>query len=226
MGESVRIIPARAGFTVWRSTWAGILRDHPRSRGVYGGRRGRSEGGLGSSPLARGLPKAWVSGAETIWIIPARAGFTTSSSSRRSPSSDHPRSRGVYRERIAGYVEQSGSSPLARGLPHERFPAPPAAGIIPARAGFTRAPNSATWSLPDHPRSRGVYPADRPRRQHRQGSSPLARGLLRVLHRNLLLGGIIPARAGFTLPITLIAGWFRGSSPLARGLRASAPRRR
>ena len=51
-------------------------RDHPRSRGVYkvyGG--GVSEKG-GSSPLARGLPRAEGRGRLRPRIIPARAGFT------------------------------------------------------------------------------------------------------------------------------------------------------
>ena len=73
---------------------------------------------------------------------------------------------------------RSGSSPLARGL----LAAPPGhdveAGIIPARAGFTRHRPVVRSGRRDHPRSRGVY---------------VARG------QGLLVGqGIIPARAGFT----------------------------
>ena len=58
-GEYVtRIIPARAGFTI---IWTGDrepVEDHPRSRGVYGGRPVFVGMPRGSSPLARGLRKS------------------------------------------------------------------------------------------------------------------------------------------------------------------------
>ena len=70
---------------------------------------------------------------------------------------DHPRSRGVYTHQPNREEREMGSSPLARGLrlyaPHTRD----RAGIIPARAGFTRRPRIIL---------RGII-----------GSSPLARGL-------------------------------------------------
>ena len=113
----VRIIPARAGFTLSPPTTSptpagssplarGLRRpgrrrssdapDHPRSRGVYAT---RSMGGAisrGSSPLARGLRPAPRARGPARWIIPARAGFTDRT--RRGPliCRDHPRSRGVY----------------------------------------------------------------------------------------------------------------------------------
>ena len=70
---------------------------------------------------------------------------------------DHPRSRGVYEYGDPkGYVE-SGSSPLARGLPEATKANIKDTRIIPARAGFT--PDRAQHQQPDqdHPRSRGVY---------------------------------------------------------------------
>ena len=91
-----RIIPARAGFTVYTAMGAFITADHPRSRGVYLGKgtvMGRPDG---SSPLARGL---LIDSTETDaknGIIPARAGFTWRTTRNRFPPSDHPRSRGVY----------------------------------------------------------------------------------------------------------------------------------
>ena len=133
---------------------------------------------------------------------------------------------------------ESGSSPLARGLPG---PAPECAGgrrIIPARAGFTPTAPGLTRFARDHPRSRGVYPTISPHGRNAPGSSPLARGLLCYTPASDRYSRIIPARAGFT-------GWngarhqgrpdhprsrgvygeadqfprFRtGSSPLARGL--------
>ena len=90
----------------------------------------------------------------------------------------------------------------------------------------------------DHPRSRGVYPARVLAVAEIAGSSPLARGLLKRKHGEILLERIIPARAGFTgkvghgtrpdpdhprsrgvyYPLLSTEKVGRGSSPLARGL--------
>ena len=55
LSEEVRIIPARAGFTIIASTVDLELPDHPRSRGVYVVTSGKGTDFMGSSPLARGL---------------------------------------------------------------------------------------------------------------------------------------------------------------------------
>ena len=117
MGRKDRIIPARAGFT--RSSRASSARstDHPRSRGVY-------------------HRIIWRPGASRR-IIPARAGFTVRPREAPAQGPDHPRSRGVYMSRRRKSTPVIGSSPLARGLLAEPLTAAQAAGIIPARAGFT-----------------------------------------------------------------------------------------
>ena len=131
------IIPARAGFTGYRSTAGRRRSDHPRSRGVYAlpVRLGPRLGG--SSPLARGLRVLHHVERRHPRIIPARAGFTRERRRRHPRGADHPRSRGVYYHEIAHETVDQGSSPLARGL----LPAPRRVGqfegIIPARAGFT-----------------------------------------------------------------------------------------
>ena len=273
------IIPARAGFTrrcpMRPSSWG----DHPRSRGVYGMAGGEPVPPSGSSPLARGLQwerqgKYWRKG-----IIPARAGFTSSSPGMGASAKDHPRSRGVYGIAIPALDPLPGSSPLARGLPKPRrrarkgfrdhprsrgvyITAPlslpqvvgssPLArglqrnsarrarddGIIPARAGFTVMSAGRRAHRADHPRSRGVYIVNCGLGHSQIGSSPLARGLLLGTTQQVVLPGIIPARAGFTFygggpglrlgdhPRSRGVYWrssFRfslrkGSSPLARGL--------
>ena len=91
-----RIIPARAGFTRRAAIISRARSDHPRSRGVYTTDPCGSKLRGGSSPLARGLlPHAGDDGGGG-GIIPARAGFTGTSSPTPSPARDHPRSRGVY----------------------------------------------------------------------------------------------------------------------------------
>ena len=72
---------------------------------------------LGSSPLARGLPKANVSETVRGRIIPARAGFTLWKFYTAPYMWDHPRSRGVYFQFKISANACTGSSPLARGLP-------------------------------------------------------------------------------------------------------------
>ena len=197
-GHGSGIIPARAGFTERAAVRQAMLRDHPRSRGVYviPGRVGGTE--LGSSPLARGLLAAggniWLRGG----IIPARAGFTFGWELAGSGAWDHPRSRGVYGEGFEQAVSDGGSSPLARGLRLRAGGRDTGARIIPARAGFTRRDGWSRRGRRDHPRSRGVYGGEMAAHTHLWGSSPLARGLLAGGHEPAAATGIIPARAGFT----------------------------
>ena len=154
---------------------------------------------MGSSPLARGLHLVQVRGRALERIIPARAGFTP----RRPPwptrPRDHPRSRGVYCGAGSSAVRGRGSSPLARGLQGFRIRIATQRRIIPARAGFTRRSRARSAATADHPRSRGVYDPGVQGRRPDRGSSPLARGLRWLAGAHGGAGGIIPARAGFTL---------------------------
>ena len=151
-------------------------------------------------------------------IIPARAGFTATSSFRPPSPPDHPRSRGVYGP-VALVVEfVLGSSPLARGLPPSLGERVDSWGIIPARAGFTRQSSETASRGGDHPRSRGVYVSHEDMTMNEKGSSPLARGLPKHFHPWGRVPRIIPARAGFTHPLRPAADNVSGSSPLARGL--------
>ena len=171
-------------------------------------------------------------------IIPARAGFTVAVTPPHGPCGDHPRSRGVYSDSPRTPATLSGSSPLARGLLRLSGDDAGDVGIIPARAGFTFWPCASTCPAADHPRSRGVYPSSTASGASRTGSSPLARGLRASRLRGLIVGRIIPARAGFTGPHgrscrrrgdhprsrgvyldkRLTSSCTEGSSPLARGL--------
>mgnify|MGYP001641641936 CR=1 FL=1 len=193
-----RIIPARAGFTRRSCSRPCAFRDHPRSRGVYPGIRRPPTAAAGSSPLARGLLQT---GAQFLWstrIIPARAGFTKKREREKRSCWDHPRSRGVYSRSLLSSSLRGGSSPLARGLHHDRRSGPSGYRIIPARAGFTSSSLSSSNPEKDHPRSRGVYCQASSSAGRTVGSSPLARGLLAAGAAILTAAWIIPARAGFT----------------------------
>ena len=172
-------------------------------------------------------------------IIPARAGFTGTILTCAPSAGDHPRSRGVYPSLMLKVLARKGSSPLARGLQAYFQAARNVGRIIPARAGFTTHHPSRKHTIPDHPRSRGVYESKTIKPRRHAGSSPLARGL--PVDDNTLRRAfrIIPARAGFTKDKALrgaqnrdhprsrgvygvpgaACGVSGGSSPLARGLR-------
>ena len=153
----------------------------------------------GSSPLARGLPAADGRPPGFARIIPARAGFTGRTKSRRCAGRDHPRSRGVYRGRRRFYRAGRGSSPLARGLRQTHRPTPDLFRIIPARAGFTGPWCRRTVPCADHPRSRGVYYGPSTGSSHWRG--------------------IIPARAGFTATRPGL-GHLKADHPRSRGVYA------
>ena len=151
----------------------------------------------GSSPLARGLRhNDHVSGAQLT---------------------DHPHSRGVYGSGTFDHQEHIGSSPLARGLQGWDTWNAGGAGIIPARAGFTRLLALRPRPFRDHPRSRGVYLAEQVTCGDDLGSSPLARGLRREFYERVVDAGIIPARAGFTGPPRAGGGSGR-DHPRSRGV--------
>ena len=111
-----RIIPARAGFTPRSRICRTVVRDHPRSRGVYYTYLPMLSHAHGSSPLARGLPDMVIRSSYEHGIIPARAGFTRGPGPDAQGGRDHPRSRGVYSPDARLIAESAGSSPLARGL--------------------------------------------------------------------------------------------------------------
>ena len=214
-----RIIPARAGFTPRARSGSGSRWDHPRSRGVYPGSSGLGGCASGSSPLARGLQLTDLLLNPLERIIPARAGFTAYQWARLARRADHPRSRGVYAAQGQHLPIQGGSSPLARGLrnPYQRVL--PAAGIIPARAGFTAQQAGYPTGGADHPRSRGVYLYLSKQLVSCVGSSPLARGLRADQDEGGRARPDHPRSRGVYFMMRERIHSSAGSSPLARGLR-------
>ena len=199
----------------------------------------------GSSPLARGTHGRHCTRASERGLIPARAGNTCRLAHQCSYRRAHPRSRGEHQIFFTRNPGAPGSSPLARGtrqgLPLSALPP----GLIPARAGNTEPrvePGVNYWA---HPRSRGEHGRPQCRCCRCRGSSPLARGT-RVTTPSLLSpAGLIPARAGNTVPnhplktnnrahprsrgehmfdeYRDVCAW--GSSPLARGTPRHQPAR-
>ena len=133
----------------------------------------------------------------------------------------------------------NGSSPLSRGILWCATTHPSGPGIIPALAGNTPHRKTNTFPATDHPRSRGEYCSSRVLRIPRRVSSPLSRGILKIIRRRTPISGIIPALAGNTRRLTEPSPGMRdhprsrgeyelfqlspestpGSSPLSRGIR-------
>ena len=136
-----------------------------------------------------------------------------------------------------------GSSPLARGTHAGRAAGADEVRFIPARAGNTWAWPSTSSLSSVHPRSRGEHYLALIGSKPATGSSPLARGTLRVVARHEPEARFIPARAGNTIGASTAGRprpvhprsrgeHFRfaaaesssaGSSPLARGTRHRRP---
>ena len=175
------------------STWA-----HPRSRGENGEADREARGGPGSSPLTRGKrPHVHVRVLDH-GLIPAHAGKTSLSSSRRCINEAHPRSRGENGDRLLKGFGFFGSSPLTRGKLRQLGGRHVGGRLIPAHAGKTSIPANFKVSAKAHPRSRGENDPLTARLLAQMGSSPLTRGKREGLARGAQRNRLIPAHAGKT----------------------------
>ena len=118
------IIPACAGSTArfFRSsmnTW-----DHPRMRGEHSTLISTARSNRGSSPHTRGARRAPNRRYQTVRIIPAYAGSTTSKARMSAASRDHPRIRGEHSTRRSRLTRLRGSSPHTRGAHAGEEPQP------------------------------------------------------------------------------------------------------
>ena len=210
------LIPARAGSTLYSSSWFLSSWAHPRSRGEHMKSTMLAIIVLGSSPLARGAHARSGGRRPPRGLIPARAGSTTVRPRPTIFSRAHPRSRGEHPVRWQAQARVRGSSPLARGAPGVDVGNSRAQGLIPARAGSTagaRCLYHGTWA---HPRSRGEHQRTCSLLCASFGSSPLARGALSTHGNHLPSPGLIPARAGSTLFLGAACS-LAGAHPRSRG---------
>ena len=192
------IIPACAGSTA-RAPWCNWrLRDHPRMRGEHTSRLCSLWQSLGSSPHARGAPRACRHAACQAGIIPACAGSTSTPRWSATTRRDHPLMRGEHRSLQYITTEPVGSSPHARGAPGRPGREVRVEGIIPACAGSTRTTPQPEPCSGDHPRMRGEHVLTVGSNEYHVGSSPHARGALGGLANGGVHEGIIPACAGST----------------------------
>ena len=212
----VGLIPAYTGKTRGAGRVAPRPSAHPRSRGENNPNLLKEAPPVGSSPLTRGKRDRALEVLGPWRLIPAHAGKTRIRRPTSSLRSAHPRSRGENAREMTGLTQVQGSSPLTRGKLGEGRGGPGCQRLIPAHAGKTRAWSWCRWSPAAHPRSRGENLGDDDARQGEAGSSPLTRGKLQgrtCVRRSVRL---IPAHAGKTKDVSVIAPTTR-AHPRSRG---------
>ena len=198
---------------------------------------------MGSSPRGRGKPRTHGAHARADGLIPARAGKTHGLVTKASSKPAHPRAGGENPGAWWLPVVAGGSSPRGRGKLANAVPGASGKRLIPARAGKTLWPPSASSPSRAHPRAGGENKPSGALANIAYGSSPRGRGKRdhgRTAHRR---AGLIPARAGKTMcctryaedrgahpraggesslrPITILSP--AGSSPLGRGKPSETP---
>ena len=172
-----RFIPADAGNTSGRPSWAQSNTVHPRGCGEYVCRTISGRFAPGSSPRMRGIQPASTNRAIANRFIPADAGNTFSFSQQTLPKTVHPRGCGEY-ALLHGYRGQHrGSSPRMRGIPSTSVTRCRMSRFIPADAGNTYADQSPSGSAPVHPRGCGEYHCTAICAPLLPGSSPRMRGI-------------------------------------------------
>ena len=149
------LIPAHAGKTSTAPitgvrSWA-----HPRSRGENINAGSYLQTIEGSSPLTRGKRSAGGSRSLRGRLIPAHAGKTVRSGTRRRRAGAHPRSRGENSPASGPPSHRPGSSPLTRGKLYSMCACCSKVRLIPAHAGKTTDTRSTRARPRAHPRSRG-----------------------------------------------------------------------
>ena len=149
---------------------------HPRSRGEHLQMQAVREGGVGSSPLARGTWTFAHGSIPSLRLIPARAGNMPPAGYQAAANAAHPRSRGEHPACSWRCPPGRGSSPLARGTFDEGHLGGGAARLIPARAGNIPRQRHCPGLEAAHPRSRGEHRYGLVGTDTNAGSSPLARG--------------------------------------------------
>ncbi len=175
-GQSNRFIPARAGNRPEPQTWHSAHPVHPRACGEQLIAASPSFTARGSSPRVRGTAWRTMRRVASIRFIPARAGNSRHGSRLSKPRPVHPRACGEQRHTAPMTKPENGSSPRVRGTERLIGAGWGPVRFIPARAGNSNPPASASLCAPVHPRACGeqghlAHGVDAP-----PGSSPRVRG--------------------------------------------------
>ena len=194
------LIPARAGKTPCGPGGPRTWRAHPRACGENPRQPAVMTNKAGSSPRVRGKRPGLQRHPARRRLIPARAGKTSFMSFPSWVGAAHPRACGENLDLADPASFPLGSSPRVRGkLPHV-LRGRLVAGLIPARAGKTTSPSGVSPAPAAHPRACGENFQTTILPRLREGSSPRVRGKRNPAPGPRRLEGLIPARAGKTLP--------------------------
>ena len=193
-----RLIPARAGKTRTPRATSSSWRAHPRACGENPISSTSSISWRGSSPRVRGKLPGFSSFPHARGLIPARAGKTSTPTSKPSAPRAHPRACGENAFFLRGMRRLMGSSPRVRGKPGPEGHEHPASRLIPARAGKTSRPPVVRGTRSAHPRACGENIECRPECAPDDGSSPRVRGKRACRPGGRRRRRLIPARAGKT----------------------------
>ena len=175
-----RLIPARAGKTSHGPDHRLASTAHPRAGGENADRA-----------IARAIAPR---------LIPARAGKTVPAGRSCERHKAHPRAGGENPTRKHTATSHPGSSPRGRGKLEVVSYVRIVVGLIPARAGKTITRTSSRSRRRAHPRAGGENVSWSSSPGSVSGSSPHGRGKLEVVSYVRIVVGLIPARAGKTVP--------------------------
>ena len=193
---SVGIIPAGAGKRGHLAAQKALGGDYPRGCGEKRYSSISPSARSGSSPRVRGKASTPSAATERPRIIPAGAGKSPPSRSRRSGCRDHPRGCGEKSSIFRSSYSTLGSSPRVRGKARLAEAGVPEDGIIPAGAGKRYTYRKVSKNGPDHPRGCGEKRRARVAVCGCGGSSPRVRGKENTQMDGGVEDGIIPAGAG------------------------------
>ena len=159
----------------------------------------------GTSPRARGKPPRMAGVVMAGGNIPACAGKTVIDHPDSEGGGEHPRVRGENGQPEKFYAHPRGTSPRARG----KLVCHPLIGFlqrnIPACAGKTGSPAGSKIEAEEHPRVRGENKSQTDSKPYANGTSPRARGKRELWHGTKTAAGNIPACAGKTRRVGILA---------------------
>ena len=203
------LIPARAGKTLKRLVTQSHAPAHPRACGENPRAHRTRPGGHGSSPRVRGKLQTSFSLIIGVRLIPARAGKTRESKAVPAGYWAHPRACGENTDCAYYPHGETGSSPRVRGKRGRCRRRPLHRGLIPARAGKTRAGASTIRRRRAHPRACGENAGNSYEEMSMMGSSPRVRGKQPQRRPTPSPPRLIPARAGKTNTTAFPLEWDR-----------------
>ena len=200
VSSSSRFIPAPAGN---RRVNNGRLKSspvHPRACGEQPGGDTRLMTAPGSSPRLRGTAFAHLGVGLDPRFIPAPAGNSATTNTRRAVRSVHPRACGEQLTPSTTSSRYVGSSPRLRGTEGLGRGGRRPRRFIPAPAGNRSTRSCSTFSISVHPRACGEQVRPRRRSRRQSGSSPRLRGTGRERVLDAQPHRFIPAPAGNSPP--------------------------